>query len=70
MSNFKISFSGGGFRATFFCLGAFRRLVQLGVSSNVSHISSVSGGSITAGLIMLALSERDFKDTKDFLIIE
>jgi NTE family protein len=41
--------SGGGFRAALFHLGVLRRLNELGVLSKVTHISSVSGGSITAG---------------------
>lgn len=68
----KLAFSGGGFRATFYCLGAFRRLVELGLWKNVCRIDSVSGGSITAGAIMLGLKEckkehsDNFKDVKDF----
>lgn len=68
----KLAFSGGGFRATFYALGAFRRLVELGLHKNVSRIDSVSGGSITAGAIMLGLKEckkefyDNFKDVKDF----
>jgi predicted acylesterase/phospholipase RssA len=62
----RIAFSGGGFRATFYSLGAFRRLVELGLWENVSRIDSVSGGSVTAGAIMLALSKEKFKDIEDF----
>ena len=50
--NIRLSFSGGGFRATFYCLGAYRRLVELGLANIVTHINSVSGGSIVAGQIM------------------
>lgn len=64
--NIRIAFSGGGFRATFYSLGAFRRLVELGLWENVSRIDSVSGGSVTAGAIMLALSKEKFKDIEDF----
>lgn len=38
--------SGGGFRAALFHLGALRRLNELGILSQVTTISSVSGGSI------------------------
>lgn len=62
----KLAFSGGGFRATYYCLGAFRRLVELGLWKNVSRIDSVSGGSITAGAILAALKDGDFKDVDDF----
>jgi len=43
--------SGGGFRAALFHAGALRRLNELGVLSKVRTISSVSGGSITSGLL-------------------
>jgi len=43
--------SGGGFRAAMFHLGAMRRLNELGVLARVTTISSVSGGSILAGLL-------------------
>ena len=41
--------SGGGYRAMIFHLGALWRLNQLGFLKNLSRVSSVSGGSITAG---------------------
>jgi NTE family protein len=63
---FRLGFSGGGFRATFYCLGAYRRLVELGMHREVTAISSVSGGSITAGAIMLGLAEGDFSSLQDF----
>lgn len=47
--------SGGGFRAALFHLGALRRLNELGIFSNVSTISSVSGGSILAAHLATAL---------------
>lgn len=62
----KLGFSGGGFRATFYCLGAYRRLVELGIHHLVTDISSVSGGSIAAGAIMLGLSEKQFDTVADF----
>jgi NTE family protein len=43
--------SGGGFRAALFHAGALRRLNELGVLSQVRTVSSVSGGSITSGLL-------------------
>ena len=63
---FKIAFSGGGFRATLFCLGIYRRLVELGLHKNIDSISSVSGGSIAAGQIMHALKYGDFLSVSDF----
>lgn len=40
--------SGGGYRAALFHLGVLRRLNELGVLSQITRISSVSGGSIIA----------------------
>ena len=64
--NFRISFSGGGFRATFFGLGVYRRLVALNLHNHISHINSVSGGSIVAAQILNALSYGNFKSIEDF----
>jgi NTE family protein len=46
-----LALSGGGFRATLFHIGACWRLVELGVLSKLKRISSVSGGSIFAGVL-------------------
>ena len=62
----RLSFSGGGFRASFYCLGAYRRLVELGFHQQVTHISSVSGGSITAAIIMAQLTAGKFDSVTDF----
>jgi NTE family protein len=45
--------SGGGYRAMLFHLGSIWRLHELGVLSKVQRVSSVSGGSITAGVLAL-----------------
>jgi NTE family protein len=45
--------SGGGYRAMVFHIGALWRLYETGVLQKVDRISSVSGGSITAGLLAL-----------------
>jgi hypothetical protein len=44
----QIAFSGGGYRATLFSLGAAWRLYELGLLCRTKDISSVSGGSIFA----------------------
>ena len=44
-----VCFSGGGYRAMIFHLGALWRLYEAGLLRTVDRISSVSGGSITAG---------------------
>src|SRR5689334_18099315 len=43
--------SGGGYRAALFHLGAVRRLNELGVLSQLTTVSGVSGGSIVANLL-------------------
>ena len=43
--------SGGGYRATVYHVGVFWRLNELGLLSKLKRISSVSGGSITAGTL-------------------
>jgi NTE family protein len=46
-----LALSGGGYRAMLFHTGALIRLNELGLLSKVRRISSVSGGSIAAGLL-------------------
>ena len=48
-----VALSGGGHRATVFGLGSLLALVDSGLNSNVSSISSVSGGSIANGIVMV-----------------
>jgi NTE family protein len=43
--------SGGGYRAMVFHLGALWRLNELGMLKQLNRVSSVSGGSITAGML-------------------
>ena len=50
--------SGGGFRAMLFHVGTLWRLNELGLLARIDRISSVSGGSITAGA--LGVSWRHF----------
>jgi NTE family protein len=52
--------SGGGYRAMLFHLGALWRLNEWGYLPAVDRISSVSGGSITAGVLGLKWSTLDF----------
>ncbi|WP_255451039.1 MULTISPECIES: patatin-like phospholipase family protein [Bacillus cereus group] len=63
----KLALSGGGFRATFYALGGYKRLVECKLDHCVNSISSVSGGSITAAAIMLALHKGgSFRNVNDF----
>jgi NTE family protein len=51
--------SGGGYRAMLFHLGALRRLNEAGFLPRLKRLSSVSGGSITAGTLALAWPKLD-----------
>lgn len=46
-----LALSGGGFRATLFHLGTLWRLNELGWLPKLTRITSVSGGSIAAGVL-------------------
>jgi NTE family protein len=52
--------SGGGYRAMLFHLGALLRLNQLGYLPQLRRVSSVSGGSIAAGVLATAWAKLDF----------
>jgi NTE family protein len=55
-----LALSGGGFRATLFHLGALWRLNELGYFPKLDRISSVSGGSITAGCLGVKWGQLQF----------
>jgi NTE family protein len=55
-----LAMSGGGFRATLFHAGSLWRLNELGLMKSLKRISSVSGGSITSGVLALAWPKLDF----------
>jgi NTE family protein len=52
--------SGGGYRAMVFHLGALWRLNELGYLPKLNRISSVSGGSLTAGALGMSWARLDF----------
>jgi NTE family protein len=56
--------SGGGYRAMLFHVGALWRLYELGLLKPMKRISSVSGGSITAGVLGLRWSTLSFDPSK------
>ena len=56
-----LALSGGGFRASLFSLGALWRLNELGWLPRLSMVTSVSGGSITAGGLALAWKRLKFE---------
>jgi NTE family protein len=52
--------SGGGYRAMVFHIGVLWRLYEAGLLKSLKRISSVSGGSITAGVLALKWGKRSF----------
>jgi predicted acylesterase/phospholipase RssA len=65
----SIALSGGGIRASLFSLGSLVALVQTGVNSRVSQISSVSGGSITNAAIAQSCSFTGCPNPDEFDLI-
>ena len=57
-----LALSGGGFRATLFHLGAIWRLNEMGLLPEIARVSSVSGGSILAGLLAIRWSTLSFHE--------
>jgi NTE family protein len=55
-----LALSGGGYRAMLFHVGALWRMNELGCLANLQAISSVSGGSIVAGLLASRWTELKF----------
>src|SRR3982750_3201938 len=53
MNNIGLALSGGGFRASLYHLGLVRFLRDAGILPQVTHITSVSGGSIFAAHLVL-----------------
>lgn len=68
-----LALSGGGFRATVYHLGVLRFLRDADILPRVSHITSVSGGSITAAHLVLNWerytgSQQDFNEAANELL--
>src|SRR3954467_11223399 len=59
-SGVGLCLSGGGYRAMVFHLGALWRLNELAWLPKLDRVSSVSGGSITAGALGLKWGQLDF----------
>jgi NTE family protein len=55
-----LSLSGGGYRAMVFHVGALCRLNEVGLLGKLRRVSSVSGGSITAGYLGLVWNKLQF----------
>jgi NTE family protein len=63
-SGVGLCLSGGGYRAMLFHVGVLWRLNEAGWLRRLDRISSVSGGSITAGVLALAWNKLDeFEDS-------
>ena len=54
--------SGGGYRAMLFHVGVLWRLNQAGLLATLDRVSSVSGGSITAGVLAMNWNRLDLHD--------
>jgi NTE family protein len=61
-----LALSGGGFRATVYHLGVLARLASEGRLEEVTHLSTVSGGSLCIGLVY-ALSEFRWPSSQAYL---
>jgi NTE family protein len=59
-----LSLSGGGYRAMVFHVGALYRLNEVSLLGKLTRISSVSGGSITAGILGLLWDDLRFSNGK------
>jgi len=59
-SGIGLALSGGGFRASLFGLGSLWRLNDLGWLKSLRRIASVSGGSLTAGVLATRWGELRF----------
>src|SRR4051794_30689950 len=53
MPKIGLALSGGGFRGTLYHLGVVRFLRDAGILRDITHITSVSGGSILAAHLVL-----------------
>jgi predicted acylesterase/phospholipase RssA len=62
--------SGGGYRAMVFHVGVLWRLNEVGYLSRLQRVSSVSGGSITAGVLGLHWKDLGFDGVYDNLGLE
>lgn len=63
-STLGIALSGGGYRATLFGLGSLWRLNEAGLLGRLDRVTSVSGGSILAGVLASRWRDLQFSDGK------
>ena len=65
-----VALSGGGFRATLFGLGSLWRLNEVGLLGKLDRVTSVSGGSILAGILAHNWKHLKFDDGRASNFIE
>ncbi|MFL6062231.1 MAG: patatin-like phospholipase family protein [Marmoricola sp.] len=63
----SVALSGGGHRAAVYAVGALLYLVRSGINERVDTVVSVSGGSLTNGVIAQAPVDFSAMEEKDFL---
>jgi len=63
-----LALSGGGYRATLFCLGTLWRFNDAGLLSRLDTITSVSGGAIAAGFLAYKWDELVFEPNQAGLV--
>lgn len=63
--NIALALSGGGFRATVFHLGVLARLAEENQLENITYLSTVSGGTLCAGLVH-ALNKFHWPNSKEY----
>ena len=61
-----LALSGGGHRAAAFHLGVLSFLAKQGLLENITHLSTVSGGSVVMGLIY-KMNDYKFPDSQTYL---
>ena len=64
--NIALALSGGGFRATVFHLGVLARLAEENRLEDVNLLSTVSGGSLCAGMVF-SLNQYRWPSSADYL---
>jgi predicted acylesterase/phospholipase RssA len=64
--NIGLALSGGGFRATLFHLGLIRFLRDAGLLTSITHLASVSGGSVMAAHLIYRWSDYSSSDDTAF----
>ena len=72
-SKAALCLSGGGYRSMLFHVGALKRLNEEGYLPLIDRYSSVSGGSIAAGVLAAKWTDLDFDDggvARNFAVFE